>query len=110
MVVGLQVDCESLIETVLSWWVSSTLWVWFMGLVPPYSFWGLGSGPLGKSFSLDGSLESKRKGLTEQALCSPAPGAHLGHCKSLAQLVSSAVAEDCAPMNTIRRVIVPLYY
>ena len=30
MVVGLQVDCESLIETVLSWWVSSTLWVWFL--------------------------------------------------------------------------------
>ena len=38
MVVGLQVDCESFIETVLSWWVSSMLWVWFMDLVPAYSF------------------------------------------------------------------------
>ena len=103
MVVGLQVDCESFIETVLSWWVSSMLWVWFMDLVPAYSFWGPGSGPLGKSFSLDGSLESRREGLTEQALCSPAPGAHLCYCKSLAQHKSSAMAEDCAPMRTQAR-------
>ena len=44
------------------------LWVWFMDLVPPYSFWGPGSGPLRKSFSFNESLESKREGLTKQAL------------------------------------------
>ena len=75
------------------------LWVWFMDLVPPYSFWGPGSGPLRKSFSFNGSLESKREGLTKQALCSPAPGAYFGCCKSLTQLKSSAMAEDRAPMR-----------
>ena len=56
-----------------------------------------------EKFSLDGSLESRREGLTEQALCSPAPGAHLCYCKSLAQHKSSAMAEDCAPMRTQAR-------